>query len=124
MWLSLITAIPGLLGKGFDYFSKKADIGLEKYRIDGVFNIEAMKQDVEVKKIQAQLNAVYDTHVFDRIARYLFEIPTGLWYTAIIIDCIAQKIFGWHWDVLALPDQVAFIPYVIIGFLFLYRIKK
>ncbi len=50
------------------------------------------------------------------LGRYLIVIPFGLWYTAIMAD----SIFAFEWDVLALPDRVMALsewlfPAVIVG---------
>jgi len=36
------------------------------------------------------------------IGRYLIVIPFGVWYAAIILD----SLFGFTWNVLALPDRI------------------
>lgn len=50
------------------------------------------------------------------LGRYLIVIPFGLWYAAVMAD----SIFSFEWDVLALPDRIMTLsewlfPAVIVG---------
>jgi hypothetical protein len=113
----IITPIAGI-------FNKKADVNLEKYRVDGQINIEAMRADVELTKATAEVAKARKDDPTDRWGRRLFIYPTGVWFSAIVADSLLHQAFEYTYRVEALPKDLAYIPYTVIGYLFLRLIRK
>jgi hypothetical protein len=107
----------GILGPIASIFNKKADVNLEKYKVDGQVSMAAVNAECKIIEAQSKVSR-------DKWMQWAFVAPTALWYLAIVIDCVFQRITGWKYDVLSLPDQVKFVPMAIIGFLFLYAAVK
>lgn len=109
MWLlNLIPSIlKELVSPFFQWMNKKEDVRLETDR-----------NDVAVIQARTSLLAKISNVWSVQLGWALFIVPTGLWYSAIIVDSVARKYFLWEWRVLALPDNIAYIPYAVITFLF------
>ncbi len=119
----LLSLLPGIgdVAKGVtDYLNKKQDTALEKYKVDGVVNTEAMRQDTEVIKARADLAKATAGDPVNRWGRRLFVYPTGVWYTVILYDSTFRALLpDWAtWRPLAIPSNLDYIPYAIIAYLF------
>src|SRR4051812_20899441 len=123
----LLSMIP-FVGKAIDAWSahdqKKLDVGLEKYKVDGTFDVEAMRQDTEVIKARAQLAAAMKDDPVNKWGRRLFIYPVGVWFVAIVTDSLLHRAFSYTYRVEALPQNLDYIPYAIIAYLFVTAWKK
>jgi hypothetical protein len=115
--LGLLSIIPQALSAVTAYFTKRTEVDLEKYKVDGQVDINAVNAEVEIVKASKDIQR-------DKWMQWGFVAPTVAWYVAIIIDCVFQRLTGWKYDVLALPPQVEYVPHAIIGFLFVYKMIK
>jgi hypothetical protein len=119
MWkvLGWIAGLP--LGKVMDYFNKKQDIDLEKYKVDGTVDITLIQAEVAITQARAAAQANLKT------AHYLFIIPTAVYYSAVVFDCLTEKLLpNWHWDVMPLKGAADIWGGAVISFLFLYSSFK
>lgn len=116
--LSLANLLPNIISGVFGYLNKKEDSSLEKYRVDGVVNVEAMRQDTAIIQARAELAKAMKDDPSTKIGRWLIIIPTGLWYSAIIVYCIFHNAFPeYTWQILALPPNLNYIPYAVVAYL-------
>ena len=115
--LALLNILPAAFQAVTSYFTRKMDVDLEKYKVDGSVDMNAVNAEVEIVKAGKDLQR-------DKWMQWGFVAPTVAWYLAIIIDCIFQRLTGWKYDVLALPEQVQYVPQAIIGFLFVYKMIR
>jgi hypothetical protein len=120
MWfiplLSKILDIPTMLSA---YFYKKQDTDLEKYKVNGQFDITLIQARAAVATARAA-----DT--VDRWGRRLIIYPTGVWYALVVADSCLRNVLPaeWTWRVLALPPQLDYIPYAVVGYLLLSVAKR
>lgn len=119
-WLNLITAIPGLLTKGLDYFSKRLDINLEKYKVDGQVDLSLVAASTAQLQAQKELAIASLSYVGDRWMRYLFAYPLGVYYAAVVVDSLTDTLFKWKWDVMPLHEPMATWSGWIVMYLFLH----
>ncbi len=115
MWL--LNLIPGI-GKIADafgaYYSKKLDVDLEKYKVNG---------RIDEVRLQAALGAFVAAQgnptgrVMYALFQGLFVIPLGLWFGLACINSGFRDIMGWHWNVHTFPILEQW-GWVILGYLF------
>lgn len=105
-------------------FNKKTDASIEKYKIDGTVNVEAMRQDTEIIKARADLAKAMKDDVTTRLGRWFFVFPVGIWFSAIVFYCIAGPYFPEIKIVKALPNNLDYIPYAVVAYLFVTAWKK
>jgi hypothetical protein len=124
MWI-IDTAL-GLVKEGLAFLNKKQDVALEKYKVDGQVNVSAMVQDTEIIKARAALAAALKDDPVVRWGRRFFIYPIGVWFTLICYDSAFRRLLpaGWTWEVLALPQNLNYIPYAVVAFLFVSAWKK
>jgi hypothetical protein len=123
LWLFVKELIPSLLA----YLTKKQDVDLEKYKVDGTVDVAAISAETEIVKARAALVAALKDDPVLRWGRRLFIYPVGVWFALIVYDSAFRNILpkGWTWTVLALPQNLEYVIYVITGFLFIHSwIKK
>lgn len=124
---SFLSAIP-FLGKIVDavtsYFNKKQDVILEKYKVDGVVNVEAMKEDTKIIEARASLASAMKDDPVNKWGRRFFIYPVGVWFTAIVGDSLLHNAFHYAYRVEALPKNLDYIPYAIVAYLFVTAWKK
>lgn len=123
---AILSVVSGIVGPIAGIFNKKLDTDLEKYKVNGEVNIEAMKEDTNVIQARAVLAAVMKDDPVNRWGRRLFIYPVGTWFSLIIYDSAFRNILpdGWTWKVLALPHNLDYIPYAIVAYLFVSAWKK
>lgn len=123
----LLKGLP-FVGKAMDaftnYTNKKMDTNLEKYRVDGQVNTEAMKQDTEIIKARTELAIVMKDDPVNRWGRRLFIYPTGLFYCGVIWDSTGFLRAFYHLGMLELPGWMAYMPHAVIAYLFITAWKK
>jgi hypothetical protein len=71
MWLSLVSKILDIPAMVSAYFNRKQDIDLEKYKVNGQFDITLIQARAAVATARA-------TDVVDRWGRRLIIYPTGV----------------------------------------------
>lgn len=111
MWAILSSIISGIIGPITNtitaIYTKKQDAAIA---ID--------TNDATV--IAARNNLLGQIHKDPAIAVgwYMFIVPTGLWFGAIVAYCLIHPWFPWYATVLALPPNIQYIPYAVVTFLF------
>lgn len=124
---SFLSAIP-IIGKVIDalaaYAAKKQDVALEKYKVDGTVNVQAMQEDTRIIQARVDLAKVMKDDSTTKWGHRLFIYPVGVWFTLIVAYCIFHPYFGWFLPVLALPNNLLYIPYAVIAYLFATAWKK
>jgi len=121
---SFLSFIP-IIGKAFDalsaYAQKKQDVSLEKYKVDGVVNVELIKQDTEVVKARQALLAAGQKYLGVRVMQYGFVYPLIVWFGSVLVYCIVHPYFpDLVKPVLALPDPLNQWAGWMIMYLFLH----
>lgn len=123
-------AIAKGLGEGIftplaSIFNKKTDASIEKYKVDGQLNLEAMKQDTQIIQARADLAKAMKDDPTTKAGRMFFVYPVGIWFGLIIGYCIVQPYFpGYIKPVLAIPGNLEYIPYAVVAYLFVSAWKK
>lgn len=106
-WLSFIP----VLGKVFDYFNKRQDVSLEKYKVDGQVDIEAVKAQVML------VNAFKDDWTI-RLSRFLVVFLPSIWFGLVAWDTIMAKAYPWlMWHPVEFPQALTYYPYAVLVFL-------
>lgn len=123
-WLSFIP----IVGKVFDsvtaYFTKKQDVDLEKYKVNGQVNVAAMQAEVQLVQAQKDLRQTYRNSPGVTAAMLLFMIPSGVWYASYMWDSTFRDLIpDYTWRVLTPEAEVWKILGVIVGFLFLSTVS-
>lgn len=81
---------------------------------------QKLAADLDLQRIQAGIAAMQhandDRWSATSIGRYLIVVPFGCWWTMVFID----SIFGFEWDVLALPPDIMelsawLVPTIVVG---------
>jgi len=117
--LDILNIVPSLIDLGKTWINKKEDTALEKYKVDGTF-------DITLIQARAAVAAARAADTVDRWGRRLFIYPSGIWYALVVYDsCFRMVLPEWAtWRVLALPPQLDYIPYAVIGYLLLSVAKR
>lgn len=109
MWpLNLIKdLVSGILAPLFSWLNKKEDT-------------KVVESNNDVSVIQSRNTLLGQIHRDPVIAVgwYLFIVPTGVWYAAIVLYCLVHPWVSWWKTVTALPPNIEYIPYAVIAFLF------
>nr|WP_319513376.1 hypothetical protein [uncultured Cohaesibacter sp.] len=82
------------------YFTKKQDVDLEKYKVDGRVSEKALDTALEVEKARANQRISDNSTWVTRMIRPLFAAPLIYYVWAIVID----SVHGDGTNVLAVPD--------------------
>lgn len=116
---AIISAITGLVGKGFDFLNKRADVDLEKYKVDGEFDTTRIKALEAVSVARAA-----DTT--DRWGRRLFIYPTGVYYAFTMYDSTFRNYLPGDWTArtLELPDDFKWIVMSVVGYLLVNTLRR
>lgn len=111
--------IEGVAGPLFGWLNKKEDVSLEKFKVDGVVDVEAVKGHIAL--LQARRDVLLEAMKYRgiRMVQYGFMVPLMFWWVAVIAYCILNPWYPWWPKVLALPVGAEYIGPGIIGFLFL-----
>lgn len=102
------------------YYNKKQDVDLEKYKVKGQIDIEALKADVAIIQARAELAAQMKDDPASKWGRRLLIYPTGVWFALIIWDSIARNnsiLESYRWEILAIPENLQYIPYAVVAYL-------
>lgn len=121
--LWFLRAIP-VVGKAIDafaaYYNKKQDVDLEKYKVKGQLDTEAIKADVAIIQARAELAAAHKDDPAAKWGRRLLIYPTGVWYLAIVWRSLVQEhptLSEYSWVIKALPANLDYIPYAVVAYL-------
>jgi len=125
--LDIISSIvSGVISPLAQAYNKAQDVSLEKYRVDGTVNVEAMRQDTEIIRARVDLAKAMKDDPTTRWGRRLFIYPVGIWFALIVYDSAFRGLLPSEltWRVLALPGNLDYIPYAIVAYLFVSAWKK
>lgn len=108
-----------LTGGGLNGLAEQFRLAHEA-KIKATTHDQKLAADLDMQRIEAMVQmtqlANADRWSATSIGRYLIAIPFGLWYSLIIAD----SIFAFEWDVLALPPAIMdlsiwLFPAIIVG---------
>lgn len=123
--LRLLSFLPQIFTGVFTWLNKREDVTLEKYKIDGKVDVEAMRQDTAIIAVRARLAEAMKDDPAGKYGRWLFIVPTGVYFTLVVYDsCFRMAFEGYTWRILALPQSVEYIPYAVVAYLFVTAWKK
>lgn len=107
----LINPISQLVSSVLEYLEKREDVKLEKYRIDGKYDIAHIQALAEVAKLRS-------SDIVDKCGRWLFIFPTGVYYAAVLYDSTFRELLPQYtWRVLALPEEFKYWAGAVLGYL-------
>lgn len=94
------------------YFTRKIDADVEKYRIDGQVDINAVNA-------QIALTSAFKDHWEIRTARMLAILLPSVWFGLVAWDTIvAESNYKWlMWHVASFPPGLEYYPYAVLVFL-------
>lgn len=112
MWLSFIPVVGKVVDAVAGYFQRRQEVALEKYKIDGQFDMAQIQALAEVAKARA-------TDTVDRWGRRLFIYPTGIYYAAVLYDSTFRNLLpsNWTWRVLELPPDFKYWAGAVVAYL-------
>jgi hypothetical protein len=96
----------------FSIFTKMQDNAIIKYKTDAT-------RDVEEAKISADIIQTTEDDICLRMMRDAAVFPVVVWSFLIGYDTIIAKRWpDWMFHIEKYPDSVAYLPYVVLVFLF------
>lgn len=117
-WIPLLGPIlQGLFNTASTIYSKYKDTELGKLQTNRA-------SDIEEAKLTQQTIQIAQDDVALRIMRDAMVLPVAVWSMLIGWDTIIgdpkQQVIShdWMWHVAGYPDTVAYLPYVVVVFLF------
>jgi hypothetical protein len=127
LWLlKLIPGIGGIVTSIENVLNKKADVALEKYKVDGTVSVAAIDADTKIIEARARLAAAMKDDTATKWGRGAIILFTCLWTAGIFWDSTFRELLppGWTWRVLALPKNLEYMPYGVFAYLFVTAWKK
>jgi hypothetical protein len=121
--LAALSAVSGITGQVFGYFSKKADISLEKYKVDGQVDQALVSADVTLIQAQRDLILAQNPYRGYRYLHYLFGYPLGIYWVLVLMTMITEKMPGFQylsWDIPMLKGDQLIWASAIMGGLFIH----
>lgn len=109
----------GVVGPFFGWLNKKEDISLEKFKVNGVVDVEAVKGHIALLRARRDILIEAMKYRGMRMVQYGFMVPLVVWFNAVIAYCIIHPVYDWWPKVLPLPSNLEYILAGIIAFLFL-----
>jgi hypothetical protein len=119
----LLSTVSGISGQVFGYLTKKADVSLEKYKVDGKVDEALVQADVTLIQAQRDLLLAQNPYRGYRYLHYLFGYPLGIYWTLYLFDKVTEKAPGFEkilWDVEPITGDYLVWASVIMGGLFLH----
>jgi hypothetical protein len=108
----------GVVGPLFSWLNKKEDVSLEKFKVNGVVDVEAVKGHVEALKLRRDVLLEAMKYKGVRFFQYAFMWPLAVWFNLVVLSCIMKPIYP-TWPVVhALPGRGDEILMIVIVFLF------
>ena len=124
---SLLGIIDGAIKLATGIFTKKMDVDLEKYKVKGQVDVEALRQDTEIIKARAELAQATKDDNTTKWGKRLFVYPVGVWFALVVyVSCFMHHPWfkDYVWEIAALPKNLDYITYAIIAYLFVTAWKK
>lgn len=107
----MLSIISSLINFATSFFSKKQDVELEKYKVDG-------KIDLEAVKAQALLVQGFKDHWEVRASRFLLIVPASIWFALVSWDTIMALPYPeLKWGTASFPTGLEYFPYAVLVFL-------
>lgn len=109
----------GIVGPLFSWLNKKEDVSLEKFKVNGQVDVEALKAHVEALRVRrdAMIEAMKYRGI--RFFQYAFIFPLAVWFNA----SLAYAVLHPYWDAIKNPMPLGNIGenvlMAVIGLLFL-----
>jgi hypothetical protein len=117
--LSALSLLGGVAGKAFDYFGKRADVDLGKYKIDGEVDHDLVQADVQLIQAQRDLLLAQNPYKGYRYLHYLFGYPLGIYWASLLFTKVTEKMPGmtqFSWDIPDLsPTQTIWAGSIVAG---------
>jgi hypothetical protein len=116
MWLTKIISFlsTGMLDRALKYFSDKEKFRNDEQRLRADLLKEAIRSEIDTRKALSEQMRVEFEYRSTRWIRPAFAYPLAFYFAAIIVD----SVFGFEWNVQAMPDTMLEWSYVIISFYF------
>ena len=127
---SVLSAIP-LIGKFFklietgmgfvkDVFVKKIDADVEKYRVKGQIDVEAMKTDTAIIQARTNLAIALKDDPGTKVARFWVLVPASIYFGVSFYYYTFANLLPpvFIWEPKVLPTSFDYLVYAIIGYLF------
>ena len=122
-WLNPISKIIDVVGS---ITTNRQNVDLEKYRVDGQIQMTEFQTEVQAKSVLGKLLEKLADDKVIAWGRRFFIYPTGIHYALTVYDSAFRNILPDYltWRTLALPENMQYIPYAVVGFLFLMIYKR
>lgn len=111
--------LSGILQPIASMFTKKEDVKLEMFKVDGKVDLGLLNAYKEQLQVRRDILAEQMKHTAGRAMQYGFVYPLIVWWIAVIVYCILHPYFPSIKTVLALPKPLDDWAGVMIGFVFL-----
>jgi hypothetical protein len=117
---NLLTGIPGLMGKFFDYLQKRTDADLEKYKVgvgaDAQINMALLQGLVEEQKVAAAQRAADRESLWTAWMMPALFIVCFIYLCGIVFD--SMPLLGHEigsWKIARLPGEYAALVVGVLG---------
>lgn len=120
--LSGLSIFSGVTSTVFGYLTKKADINLEKYKVDGQVDQVLVQADIQLMASQRDIILAQNQFRGYRYLHYLFGYPLGIYWTLVLFTMITEKMPGFErysWDIHMLSGAQLTWASAIVGGLWL-----
>lgn len=111
----VISPITNVVG---GYLNKRQDVDLEKFKVNGVVDVEAVRAHIAALTLRRDLLIEAMKYKAIRFFQYAFMAPLAVWFNAVVFRCIAGPYYPQIKVVWALPGRGDEILMIIIVFLF------
>lgn len=114
-----LSAVGGIASTVFGYLSKKADINLEKYKVDGQVDQVLVQADIQLMASQRDIILAQNQYRGYRYLHYLFGYPLGIYFSLILFTKLTanmpyMKQFSWDIDWLS-GEQIVWASAIVGG---------
>lgn len=100
------------------YLNKRQDVDLEKFKVDGVIDVEAVRAHIAALTLRRDLLLEAMKYRGIRFFQYAFMTPLALWFNAVVFHCLVGPYWPENKVVWALPGRGDEILMIVIVFLF------
>lgn len=117
--LSGLSIFSGVASTVFGYLTKKADINLEKYKVDGQVDQVLVQADIQLMASQRDIILAQNQFRGYRYLHYLFGYPLGVYFSLILFTKLTanmpyMKQFSWDIDWLS-GEQIVWASAIVGG---------
>lgn len=119
----LSSVASGFVAPIFGWLNKRADVSLEKYKVDGQVDQALVTADISLIQAQRDLQLAQNPYKGYRYLHYLFGYPLGIYWCAYLFDKVTEKAPGFEsvmWDVEPITGDYLVWASVIMSGLFLH----